>query len=606
MRSPLSPMTRVTAYVLAPIFLVLFAALSATASVNGWTPGSQPSGAVLLNFCKEWQSRGVNSAGGAFCQGFVMAASARMSCQDTGPVPAFPMGRGAVHGFRANVTKDVTLEQLVDIVVSWLQEHPEELHRDADALFAEALSEALPCGWIENRSVQSILSGVQHWAMGLLTTSFSVVLPLVSGVIVFGLLAYIEFKRRRFEEDDAGEPVPRWFVVIVRNGLVIAGLSLLGLACINWTVPGLAEEWFRKVQLAASAVYNASGRSSEDWSEYERTDSLSRKTETYLAFNVWNEDATLSIFAEATCGSFNSPRESRPAFQNIKLSFRLFNKSTNGVPFKSYYQPLGPYGEYVSHNTTVEIVEENDPSATVKKAAARIGEYSNEALLFFHSANGKVYSGERPNFFLKDPPHLDGAIRVRFTAVNGLKIILKIPVYSATFERFFEHCSEGRLSKFKDSLDEPKSQTERAVTGNPESDPSYTPRMPTEDIDPASSQPETEAPNPESGPSAPGATPKSIAGRPPSEMSDEEIFSNPLELRKCIYPSEAEDKEIEGYVTARVTIEPSGVVSEVEVMSSQPPGWFEAATVECLSGGRYLASGRKIYRTQTVNWRMQD
>lgn len=120
MRSPLSPRLHAIACALALISLMLFAVLSPTATANARKPWSQISGTELLNFCMDWQSRRDQSYGGAFCEGFVLAASVRMSCQDTGPVPGLPMGRGALHGFRANVTKDVPLEELVRIVVSWL------------------------------------------------------------------------------------------------------------------------------------------------------------------------------------------------------------------------------------------------------------------------------------------------------------------------------------------------------------------------------------------------------------------------------------------------------------------------------------------------------
>lgn len=58
------------------------------------------------------------------------------------------------------------------------------------------------------------------------------------------------------------------------------------------------------------------------------------------------------------------------------------------------------------------------------------------------------------------------------------------------------------------------------------------------------------------------------------------------------YPERALDADKEGVVQIRITIQPNGQVSEADVVSAQPKGWFEAAALEAVRRWRYQVSPR--------------
>jgi TonB family protein len=59
-----------------------------------------------------------------------------------------------------------------------------------------------------------------------------------------------------------------------------------------------------------------------------------------------------------------------------------------------------------------------------------------------------------------------------------------------------------------------------------------------------------------------------------------------------IYPERAIDANREGVVQVRITIQPSGMVSEAAVVSARPQGWFETAALSAVRRWRYESSGR--------------
>lgn len=58
------------------------------------------------------------------------------------------------------------------------------------------------------------------------------------------------------------------------------------------------------------------------------------------------------------------------------------------------------------------------------------------------------------------------------------------------------------------------------------------------------------------------------------------------------YPERALDADKEGVVQIRITIQPNGQVSDADVVSAQPKGWFEEAALAAVKRWRYQASGR--------------
>lgn len=59
-----------------------------------------------------------------------------------------------------------------------------------------------------------------------------------------------------------------------------------------------------------------------------------------------------------------------------------------------------------------------------------------------------------------------------------------------------------------------------------------------------------------------------------------------------VYPERAIDADREGVVKVRIVIQPNGQVSEADVVSAQPKGWFEEAALAAVKRWRYQASGR--------------
>lgn len=89
--------------------------------------------------------------------------------------------------------------------------------------------------------------------------------------------------------------------------------------------------------------------------------------------------------------------------------------------------------------------------------------------------------------------------------------------------------------------------------------------------------------------------------QPPTDL---EIVDNPISKSGPRYPQEALEKNLEGYVKFEVTISPQGDVTNVKVLSAEPPGVFEEATIEAVETWKYCPSGRTITLGLTVNFKL--
>jgi TonB family protein len=88
-------------------------------------------------------------------------------------------------------------------------------------------------------------------------------------------------------------------------------------------------------------------------------------------------------------------------------------------------------------------------------------------------------------------------------------------------------------------------------------------------------------------------------------LSDRQVIDTPVSKPPCRYPKRAEDAEREGVVKLAITIQADGSVSDVQIVSAQPPGWFEEASEACVRRYRYRASGRVIKAPIEITWRLE-
>jgi protein TonB len=84
----------------------------------------------------------------------------------------------------------------------------------------------------------------------------------------------------------------------------------------------------------------------------------------------------------------------------------------------------------------------------------------------------------------------------------------------------------------------------------------------------------------------------------------------PLVRQPAIYPQRAKARKIEGFVTARLSISADGSVTDVEVVSSEPPGIFEREAVRAMYRYRFdpkVVNGQAVEQTamQTVEFKLR-
>lgn len=66
---------------------------------------------------------------------------------------------------------------------------------------------------------------------------------------------------------------------------------------------------------------------------------------------------------------------------------------------------------------------------------------------------------------------------------------------------------------------------------------------------------------------------------------------DPTSIVKPLYPPIALNGEIEGHVRLSITILPDGSVTDVEVVSAVPPGYFEQSAIAAVRRWHYAATG---------------
>jgi TonB family protein len=72
---------------------------------------------------------------------------------------------------------------------------------------------------------------------------------------------------------------------------------------------------------------------------------------------------------------------------------------------------------------------------------------------------------------------------------------------------------------------------------------------------------------------------------------DHTILEQPTSFVKPLYPPIALTGEREGHVRLSITILPDGSVTDVQVVSAQPPGLFERSAIDAVKRWRYAPSG---------------
>ena len=86
--------------------------------------------------------------------------------------------------------------------------------------------------------------------------------------------------------------------------------------------------------------------------------------------------------------------------------------------------------------------------------------------------------------------------------------------------------------------------------------------------------------------------PQPVAEGPRGPLTlDHTIPEQPTSFVKPLYPSIALAGEREGHVQLSITILPDGSVTDVQVVSAQPPGLFERSAIDAVKRWRYAPSG---------------
>ena len=85
----------------------------------------------------------------------------------------------------------------------------------------------------------------------------------------------------------------------------------------------------------------------------------------------------------------------------------------------------------------------------------------------------------------------------------------------------------------------------------------------------------------------------------------------PLVRMNAVYPQRAIRQKIEGYVTARLQINPQGTVDDVEIIDAQPRGVFEREAIRALYKYKFkpkMENGRPVAQqaTQTIEFKLGD
>ncbi len=90
--------------------------------------------------------------------------------------------------------------------------------------------------------------------------------------------------------------------------------------------------------------------------------------------------------------------------------------------------------------------------------------------------------------------------------------------------------------------------------------------------------------------------------------------SRPPELVSAggvVYPAEAKDKKVEGYVRVAYDVSADGSVTNVRVVDSDPPGVFDEAAVAAVRGWRFhpaISDGKPVVKelVSRVNFKLGE
>jgi protein TonB len=91
-------------------------------------------------------------------------------------------------------------------------------------------------------------------------------------------------------------------------------------------------------------------------------------------------------------------------------------------------------------------------------------------------------------------------------------------------------------------------------------------------------------------------------------VADAEVA--PLVRPPAVYPARAKMRNIEGTVTARLTIRPDGTVGNVEIINAEPPGVFDREAMRAMYRYRFspkMVDGEAVSQTatQTLEFTLQ-
>jgi protein TonB len=112
-------------------------------------------------------------------------------------------------------------------------------------------------------------------------------------------------------------------------------------------------------------------------------------------------------------------------------------------------------------------------------------------------------------------------------------------------------------------------------------------------------------PKPEPVPPKEEKKPEPVPEEPPPLPS---VFRDvkPVKKVKPIYPREAEDRHIQGRVKVRLSVDLEGNVTDVEVLSAEPPGVFEEAVLTAVRQYKFKRDGTTYRADQEIVFKIDD
>jgi periplasmic protein TonB len=117
-------------------------------------------------------------------------------------------------------------------------------------------------------------------------------------------------------------------------------------------------------------------------------------------------------------------------------------------------------------------------------------------------------------------------------------------------------------------------------------------------------------PKPEPEPKPEPPKPK-IEPKPPPEPEAPPLPTvfrdvKPVKKVKPVYPAEAEQQHIQGSVKVRLNVDVDGNVTDVQVLSAEPPGVFEEAVLTAVKQYKFKKDGTSYQADQQVVFKIDD